>query len=82
MSRHCLCLRKNDNNLLHILTLEELDKPFYSDFRPIKQTKDEEEAFEAVKEMVKDFCKPFWDKGQAPDFQKFKSWAWKGREMR
>lgn len=81
MSHYCLCLRKNDKNLLHILTIEELGKPFYSEFRPIKQAKSEEEAFLAVEKMVRDFCTPFWDKGQNPDFQKFKAWAWKGRDM-
>ncbi|MCL2854651.1 MAG: hypothetical protein FWE21_03435 [Defluviitaleaceae bacterium] len=77
---YCLCLRKDDNNLLHIIQADELAKPFYSGFRTIKRADDKEEAFEAVANMVSKFCKTFWKKGQNPDFTRFKAWAWQVRD--
>ena len=77
MAEFCLCLRENDKNLMHVLSAEELDKPFYDDYYLVGRAKNEEKAFEAVADLVKDFCELFWDKGQTPDFRKFKAWVWR-----
>ena len=75
---YCLCVKKGDKNLLHIISSVDLDKPYYEGFALLARAEFEEEAFEMAAQMVRDFCEGFWIRGLSPDFGEFKAWALDG----
>ena len=70
-----LCLKKNDKNLLHIVSAKDLNRSVYPGLVSLMTYKNEQAAFSGLEDLVKKFCKGFWSKGQNPDFSKFRAWV-------
>lgn len=69
-----MCLKENDNNLLHIVMKKDLPKIGVG-LVVFDETKSEVQAFEAVQGLVLDFCNDFWKQGKEPNFSKFAAWV-------
>jgi len=72
--RYHLCFKENDSNLLHIVSDKDLKSSKYRALKSFKKAKDEEDAFEKVASLAKDFCKHSKKQGKSPDFSQFKTW--------
>lgn len=55
---YCLCIKPNDDNLLHIIQESHLAKLCYSNtaYHVVATAQSEAEAFEAVADFVRAFC--------------------------
>ena len=51
-----------------------MKQPLFAEYVKIKKVSDEQAAFEAVADVVADFCEGFWKKAQKPDFSGFNRW--------
>ncbi|MCL2753279.1 MAG: hypothetical protein FWE44_03925 [Defluviitaleaceae bacterium] len=72
--KYNLCIKENDSSLLHIIRQKDMPR-FGGGMAVVSVHKNEQKSYEAVRELVEDFCKLFWDKGKEPNFRHFKKWA-------
>jgi len=68
--KFCLCIKPNDNNLLHIVARKDLKRKVYRAYRVIATVKDETAAHAAVAGLVQDYC----DAHGYNDFSHFADW--------
>ena len=65
-----LCIKPGDKNLLHIVKKGHLKQAGFSVYKVLQVLNDEREAFEAVANLVQNFC----DKNGRITAEGFKTW--------
>jgi len=71
--KYNLCVKENDINLLHIIRQKDMPRMGHS-MSVISEHKNEQKSYEAVEELVAEFCKLFWKHDKEPNFSHFKKW--------
>ncbi|MCL2376316.1 MAG: hypothetical protein FWC76_02855 [Defluviitaleaceae bacterium] len=67
---YCLCIKPDDNNLLHIISQDHMHKAAYATYKIVKTVFDEMDAFTEAAALVQMFCDAHGD----ADFSNFKAW--------
>jgi len=73
--KYALCIKSNDNNLLHIIKIDDLKSSMYASYQIVLSAKDEAAAFAAVADIVLQFCST----GQEITVGTFKEWLMNSR---
>lgn len=72
--KYHICVKKNDKNLLHIVSENDFKKPLYSSLESLAVCAGKEEAIDAVARLIEDFCAEHTG-GKGPDFCAFDKWV-------
>ena len=73
--KYHICVKKNDRNLLHIVSEKELKKPFNGELESLAISHSKTDAIDAATRLIEDFCDVHYGKGKSPDFGAFDKWV-------